>query len=256
MQCRRQVTARYANRKKHPPYEALHCIGRKRFGNDGQLYESRLKENGTARWYLVKSVQCSARKANGRRCSNKTSSTFPCCWIHTVHAKRGSSKCAGRQLLENPAKIVGLRIKQSTIAGAGKGLYAARDFAKDEVIAVYTGRRLTADRFNAMYPGDVVAPYAYKLEWCDANNQELLRYIDAKSKFSGVTRYANDCCKDKYGPRGGLTAQCRRCMNSVLIPMQFKQANGTHIAYPTLIAKKDIKSGKEIFLPYGKEYWQ
>lgn len=116
----------------------------------------------------------------------------------------------------------GLRVTASTVAHAGSGLFAARDFAAGEHLADYTGDELVIRR-----DGDG-GPY------CLALTQR--RAIDAAATNTGYGRWAND----PRGSDGGPNAEF------VLNP-----ARGTG----RLRATARIRKGSEIFVSYGRQYW-
>jgi hypothetical protein len=116
----------------------------------------------------------------------------------------------------------GLRVTTSTIAHAGSGLFAARDFAKNEHLADYTGDELIIRR-----DGDG-GPY------CLALTQS--RAIDAAATNTGYGRWANDPRSSGGGPNAEF----------VLNP-----ARGTG----RLRATVPIRKGTEIFVSYGRQYW-
>ena len=116
----------------------------------------------------------------------------------------------------------GLRVTTSTVAHAGNGLFAARDFAPGEHLADYTGDELIIRR-----DGDG-GPY------CLALTQR--RAIDAAPTNTGYGRWAND----PRGSDGGPNAEF------VLNP-----ARGTG----RLRATARIRKGTEIFVSYGRQYW-
>ena len=116
----------------------------------------------------------------------------------------------------------GLRVTESTVARAGNGLFAARDFARGEHLADYTGDELIIRR-----DGDG-GPY------CLALTQR--RAIDAAATNTGYGRWAND----PRGSNGGPNAEF------VLNP-----ARGTG----RLRATRRVRKGDEIFVSYGRQYW-
>jgi len=116
----------------------------------------------------------------------------------------------------------GLRVTTSSVAHAGNGLFAARDFSPGEHLADYTGDELVIRR-----DGDG-GPY------CLALTQR--RAIDAAPTNTGYGRWAND----PRGSHGGPNAEF------VLNP-----ARGTG----RLRATARIQKGAEIFVSYGRQYW-
>ena len=116
----------------------------------------------------------------------------------------------------------GLRVKASTVIRAGNGLFAARDFARGEHLADYTGDELIIRRDSDGGP------------YCLALTQR--RAIDAARTNTGYGRWAND----PRGSNGGPNAEF------VLNP-----ARGTG----RLRATTRIPKGSEIFVSYGRGYW-
>ena len=116
----------------------------------------------------------------------------------------------------------GLRVTTSSVAHAGNGLFATRDFAPGEHLADYTGDELIIRR-----DGDG-GPYCLALT--------KRRAIDAAATNTGYGRWAND----PRGSDGGPNAEF------VLNP-----ARGTG----RLRATARIRKGEEIFVSYGRQYW-
>ena len=69
--------------------------------------------------------RCQASTASGGQCKNSTCERFPYCWVHLK-------------------QIDGLAVKPSTIAGAGKGLFAEKRFRPGETVTRYSARRVSA----------------------------------------------------------------------------------------------------------------
>jgi SET domain-containing protein len=120
-----------------------------------------------------------------------------------------------------------LEIKRSKLPFAGKGLFTRKRIRKGERIVEYKGKITT---------------------WKEARDQdEDNRYIfyvkrnhviDAKPYRSAKARYANDA-------RGltrikGLTNNAQYVEDGLKVYIE---------------AKKDIPAGAEIFVDYGREYW-
>ncbi|MGN6540373.1 MAG: SET domain-containing protein [Ginsengibacter sp.] len=121
-----------------------------------------------------------------------------------------------------------LFIKESTIPGAGKGLFTKVFIPKGTRIIEYKGRItnwkdvLNGKRFNA---------YVYYV-----NRNHV---IDAMRRQKSLGRYANDA--------GGLT-KINGVTNNTRYVVEDKRV--------FLEAKKDIPAGEEILVSYGREYWQ
>jgi hypothetical protein len=133
------------------------------------------------------------------------------CWIHNQGKK-------------------GLKIKQSTLQNAGKGLFAVtkkggnRDrpvFKPNEVITKYDGLPRTAEEIDEMY-GEYTAPYT------------LL-----------VGRGQNE---------HNIDAACRRGIASLANHKPASRANAKLTETGNLTATKNIFDGQEIFASYGRAY--
>jgi len=110
-------------------------------------------------------------------------------------------------------------IKQSNLPHGGLGLFAERDIQAGEVFAFYSGVK-TEDPQGA-----------YVLSLANARDECKKVYIDAKndSCVRGYAHMANDAGK--------------------------KKQNAGFTYYGFVRAGKLIKSGSEIFVSYGWEYW-
>ena len=115
----------------------------------------------------------------------------------------------------------GLRVKPSTVPGAGLGLFATKDFRPSDKIAAYTGEQLTRAAIDERY-GDERGEYVL----C----RDSKRCIDSRATNSSAARYANDS-------RG----------------TDFR--NNSRFKALRLEASRRIRPGDEIFVAYGREYW-
>jgi hypothetical protein len=116
--------------------------------------------------------QCSFVKPGGERCKLKPCATFPYCHIHLMYQE-------------------GLRVKKSNIPNAGMGLFAVKDFDKGDLIAPYSGDRLTKKQFDQRYPGND-AQYVLEIKTKDKKGKTQTQYIDSRNTQSHVGRYANN----------------------------------------------------------------
>lgn len=120
-----------------------------------------------------------------------------------------------------------LKIKRSTLPGAGKGLFTTKFIPKGTLIVEYKGKISS---------------------WKDADHQDggngyiyyIKRYhvIDALPRPKALARYANDA--------RGMTRIKGITNNSDYVEKGLR-------AY--IEAKKDIPANSEILVAYGKEYW-
>jgi intein/homing endonuclease len=128
----------------------------------------------------------------------------------------------------SPEEEASLEVKDSLIAGAGKGLFAKVPITMDDPhIGYYTGDLLTNDQRLAKY-GDHLAPYIVEI------TGDL--YIDAISPESGLCRYIND-------PRGSNFVA-----NARFVPIPHKRTVRVE-------ATRHIAPGEEIFVKYRQDYW-
>ena len=119
-----------------------------------------------------------------------------------------------------------LEVKESTIPGSGKGLFTTTFIPKGTLIVEYKGRVTTWKEVK----NDSDNGYIYTI-----NNNHV---IDAKKTLKALARYANDA--------KGLVKVKGISNNCVYTNDGLK-------AY--IESVKDIPAGAEIFVDYGKEYW-
>jgi len=133
-------------------------------------------------------------------------------------------KPASRKRIEPNAVMV----KKSTLPGVGKGLFARIPFKQGETIIEYKGRITT---FKDIQDNPVLNPYVYFV-----NNGYV---IDAMPFPDMPARYANDA--------NGII-QKPGCTNNASFRVVNKKVFIEAIA--------DILPGEEIFVDYGKSYWE
>ena len=167
---------------------------------------------------VMNSTLCLGRTKTGARCRRKCIIGFEYCPSHLTSVKH-------------------LKIKPSTLEGAGKGLFAwdkTKENTNNPVfnprdnIIDYHGKEKTIDEINEQYGEDNTAPYAVEYK----QNQA----IDSASK-RGVASLAN------HKPR--------RYINAELVP---KKDNTRRIVGVQIQATKRIFHGDEIFVNYGRTY--
>jgi SET domain-containing protein len=123
-------------------------------------------------------------------------------------------------------EIKKLFVDNSTMPSAGKGLFASEDIKKGELIIEYTGEVTTWEEVRH----DAENVYIYFV------NEDYV--INAKNNPEAIARYANDA--------RGLTRKKDLHNNS-----KFVKVDGRIF----IKATKLIKAGEEIFVAYGKDYW-
>jgi hypothetical protein len=121
-----------------------------------------------------------------------------------------------------------LYVEPSQLLNSGNGLYTAIPIYRDEVVALYKGKILSAARAK------VLADKGFDRYFINLHNGTIMDSMDTAC----FAKYANDA-----GAYAGATVK-----NNSKIALN---ASGT----PCIIATKNIKTGEEIFCSYGKKYW-
>lgn len=132
--------------------------------------------HGTQHFHCkLDSEQCEADSKSGRPCRNRVVIGLPYCHVHT------------KQLLK-------LKIQDSDIHGAGKGIFAysgtqaGRVFSRNQVICDYEGEVLTLQEVSDRYgdTDETVAPYTIQLS--------PHRALDAACRrgIAGVINHSDD----------------------------------------------------------------
>ena len=153
---------------------------------------------------LMGSQRCAAGTKTGQQCRAMTRHG-EYCWVHL-------------------AQLHGARIKQSSVPGAGKGLFAARDYKKGEVVARYTGDLVPVG------DGEDFDGSAYVLEL----TQDVA--IDAARTNTAEGRMINDARGS--GKKNNTRFSCNQTKKTAV-----------------LRALKAIRKGEEYFVSYGNAYW-
>jgi SET domain-containing protein len=134
----------------------------------------------------------------------------------------------------NAANVVaatGLMVRPSTVEGAGLGLFAVRAFARDEVVAVYTGVLMTAEEIREMasFGDDWPDRYMYVMEFPDHGV-----CLDIAGRGLPV-HYIND-------------NRDRSKINTTFVKRE-------RLLIAELVALRDIDPGEELFVDYGPQFW-
>lgn len=126
-------------------------------------------------------------------------------------------------------------IKDSQIPGAGKGLYTTKDIPKDTYLGYYTGDQIDRTTYN-MLRNYNAAQYLFSVPECA--NQKEAPYIngDASHEFS----------KMNYAPE---------FINKQATSLQAVEFRAfCEKPYVRVYSIRDIKTGEEIYVSYGKNY--
>lgn len=150
----------------------------------------------------------STSAASGQRCKNRTCKAKRC-WQHLKRDK-------------------GLRIKQSTIPGAGLGLFATKRIPRNTRIVAYEGEQLSRDQVEERYPGNTIGEYTL----CGSN---AVGCKDGRKTNSGAARFANDS-------RG--TSKTNNARFNRAGQLSLRTTNN-----------RPVQAGAEILVSYGPEYW-
>lgn len=118
-------------------------------------------------------------------------------------------------------------VKPSTIPGAGKGLFAAKAFKKDEYIGRYHGKMVDS---KDLKDGEYVLRFSRRNP--DGKGTRTVN-VDGRGGFMGRVHMANDKSMGKRGGRGN---------------------NATFTTFGYLKALRPISKHGEIFVYYGDSY--
>lgn len=121
-------------------------------------------------------------------------------------------------------------VKKSTIPGAGKGLFIKRDVKKGERIVEYLGEIISWKECDIRAERDE-GGYVFFI-----NRKKC---IDAFNTPEALARFANDAKGLKK--IAGITNNCK---------YEIYKNSGW------IAATKNIKSGSEVLVSYGAEYWR
>jgi SET domain-containing protein len=124
-----------------------------------------------------------------------------------------------------------LYVKKSQIPKSGKGLYTSEPIKKGEIICEYEGEKLTWKECLARNEAQIGhgAYYFY------INSKNC---VDAQYTLWALARYANDAA--------GL-GRVKGIRNN----SKYEVIKGK----PFIVATRNIKAKEEIFVAYGKDYW-
>ena len=141
------------------------------------------------------------------------------------------------------AKELGLEVKQSTVSGAGYGLFTLIDRNKGDAIAAYFGDELSLSDVKRIYGSPENAPYVFKVRKT-IEKKVVTKYIDAASGWECVARFANhgwnpeddDCEITPEMPRANAWFRSRRMKTPIIEAINF------------------IPAGSEVFVHYCRNY--
>ena len=149
---------------------------------------------------------------------------------------RGTRRQAKRspvrhELRRPPGHTCKTEARESTIPGAGLGLFMLEDARPGDRVAIYTGAPLTAAEAATS-----TSPYLFQV------NKNLV--LDAQDPTHANGRYVND------GPIAGREANAR--FGAARFAVTCKE---TGRPYVSIRATKNIAAGAEVLVSYGRGYW-
>ncbi len=129
----------------------------------------------------------------------------------------------------NAAESDYLYVQASQISNSGKGLFTSIPIYKDEIIAIYFGKKLSSKEAQLK---EKIGNSNYFINMPNGST------LDAEL-VDGFAKYANDAVGFT---KSGYTNNAKIAFNSEGVVC--------------LIATKKIANGAEIFCSYGKAYWK
>ena len=155
--------------------------------------------------------RCIGVNKKGNRCSKTACIGTPYCWIHLLYIKK-------------------LKIKNSTIANAGKGLFVVDKNADDNKIIFKKGDNIIT------YGGELL------------NRREIDERYDDYTAPYGV-QINNNNFRDASLQRGtGSLANNNRGRNNAKLSINSRTKTAS------IKATTNIRNGNEIFVSYGRQY--
>ena len=163
---------------------------------------------------VTPSQRCTADTTKGKQCGQRTA-VGHLCWNHLQRDH-------------------GLRVKPSSINGAGRGLFASKDLPVGYNLP-YTGDLVTESDGEGQHGGE------YVLELSKT------RAIDAARRNAGVARWVNDPRKATSPDGRPLAANCKFVVHT---------PRGTSVRAGAVRTLRTILKGEELLVAYGESYWR
>ena len=163
---------------------------------------------------LTPTQRCSANTNAGAQCAQRTAVAH-LCWNHLQ-------------------RDLGVRVKASSVAGAGRGLFAARPSGLPAGHRIpYTGDEIALGR------DDRGGPYVLETRRGEG--------IDAARRNCGLGRWVND-------PRGAVDEHGRARSANCEFVLHTPPGSGQRIAAVRTL--RPVQSGEELLVRYGADYWR
>lgn len=184
------------------------------------------KENEEQVGVIVDCGQCMAKTRRNRRCKYMSCLPFYYCKRHL------KSEC-------------GLEIKKSQLPNGGNGLYSTIDRELNSFIASYEGPEIPLDVWRKV-------PYNnYGFEVSSSKRSQAKVVIDGSSTSSSPGRYINMC--RLMNRKGKHLSNGKSCTANVKVKKKFNKAQNKWTI--SLVAKRPIRPGDELFVGYGKNFF-
>lgn len=141
-----------------------------------------------------------------------------------------------------------MKVWPSSVLGLGLGLFARVDIKYGQVVCVYSGTCIKCVIGNR-------SKYVVQGYWRNpGTGRDEIRYLDAISLRTSVGRWANDACDyDGVDP-------CFHTgrVNNIAFRLHIKKKihNVYKQCYIEMYALDDIRAGSELFVRYGKQFWE
>ena len=121
-----------------------------------------------------------------------------------------------------------IEMKESSVPGAGTGVFAKKDIPLNTDLGFYRGQHLTTPEFEKKFADAGLGAYVLTLNEESDPNKKF--YVDGLKKGNWTSRINS--------PKG--------------------TSNKANIVFYTdgrVVAKRNIKAGEELFVGYGPKYW-
>lgn len=162
------------------------------------------------------------------------------------------------QLAKIGNTVAGPVIKKSTIKDIGFGLFADKDYKKNEKITVYGGK-LEYKKIDGEYVFMLCAdPPVYINGETDFHPSEKGRWINHGNKMKeSNTKDATNVKSTNKSAEKSLDKTKNKTANTKFVLSLAKTKLNTVGEFPVcyVIASRDIKKGEELFVDYGPLYW-
>jgi SET domain-containing protein len=121
-----------------------------------------------------------------------------------------------------------IEMRPSSIPGAGTGVFAKNDIPANTQLGYYRGEHLSAEEFENKFRDAGLGTYVLTLE--DPEDKTKNFYVDGLKKGNWTSRINS--------PKGTL-----------------HKANIIFYTNGTVVSRRNIKAGEELFVGYGPKYW-